>query len=107
MVQQEWWFHRDNAPVHTAKVVQDWFTAHKIQQLEHPPYSPELAPGDFFLFRRIKEELAVRSLDKGSLKKTWEGVTRNIAANEFATPSCSGVSVIKCVCKSSVATWRK
>jgi hypothetical protein len=33
----------------------------------------------------VKEELAGRSLDEGTLKKTWEGVTRNIAAEEFAT----------------------
>jgi hypothetical protein len=29
---------------------------------------------DFFLFRRVKEELAGLSLDEDSLKKTWEGV---------------------------------
>jgi hypothetical protein len=84
MVQQEWWFHWDNAPVHTAAVVLEWFAAHNIQQLEHPPYLPDLAPADFFLFRRVKEELAGWSLDEGTLKKTWEGVTRNIATKEFA-----------------------
>jgi histone-lysine N-methyltransferase SETMAR len=85
MVQQEWWFHCDNALVHMAAVVQEWFAAHNIQRLEHPPYSPDLAPADFFLFWRVKEELAGRSLDEGTLKKTWEGVTRNNAAEEFAT----------------------
>jgi histone-lysine N-methyltransferase SETMAR len=85
MMEQEWWFHWDNAPVHTAAVVKEWFAAHNIQRLEHPPYSPDLASADFFLFRRVKKELAGRSLDEGTLKKTWEGVTRNIAAEEFAT----------------------
>jgi hypothetical protein len=33
----------------------------------------------------VKEELAGWSLDEGTLKKTWEGVTRNIATEEFAT----------------------
>ncbi len=75
----------DNAQVHMAAVVQEWFAAHNIQRLEHPPYSLDLALADFFLFRRVKEELAGWSLDEGTLKKTWEGVTRNIATEEFAT----------------------
>ncbi len=33
----------------------------------------------------MKEELAVLSLDEDSLKKTWEGVIRNITTDEFAT----------------------
>jgi histone-lysine N-methyltransferase SETMAR len=85
MMEQEWWFHWDNAPVHTAAVVQEWFAAHNIQRLEHLPYSPDLAPADFFLFRRVKEELAGQSLDEGTLKTTWEQVVRSIAAEEFAT----------------------
>jgi histone-lysine N-methyltransferase SETMAR len=85
MVEQEWWFHWDNAPVHTAAVVQNWFAAHNIQRLDHPPYSPDLAPADFFLFRRVKEELAGQSLDEGTLKTTWERVVRSIGADEFAT----------------------
>jgi histone-lysine N-methyltransferase SETMAR len=88
MVEQEWWFHWDNVPVHISAVIQQWFAAHSIQQLEHPPYSPDLAPVDFFLFKRVKEELAGCSLDEGTLKATWEGVTRSIAADEFATAFC-------------------
>ncbi len=85
MIEQEWWFHWDYGSVHMAAVVQDWFAAHNIQRLEHPPYSPDLAPADFFLFRRVKEELAGKTLDKGTLKTTWERVVRNIAIEEFAT----------------------
>jgi len=84
MATQEWFFHWDNAPVHTTAVVQDWFTAHAIQLLDHPPYSPDLAPADFFLFKKVKEELAGLTLTQQSLKKTWEGVTRGITAEEFA-----------------------
>jgi histone-lysine N-methyltransferase SETMAR len=85
MVEQEWWFHWDNAPVHTAAAVKNWFAAHGVQRLEHSPYSPDLAPADYFLFRRVKEELAGLSLDASSLKKIWEGVIRSITAEEFAT----------------------
>jgi histone-lysine N-methyltransferase SETMAR len=90
LVDQGWFFHWDNAPVHTAAIVQDWLTAHSFQVLRHPPYLPDLAPADFFLFRHVKNELAGVSLDHNTLKKKWEGVTRRIGADEFATafPRC-------------------
>ena len=65
-------------------VVKNWLAAKKIQLLPHPPYSPDLAPADFFLFRRVKEELAGLHLTQESLKTAWEGVTRTIAEDEFA-----------------------
>jgi [histone H3]-lysine36 N-dimethyltransferase SETMAR len=42
--------HQDNAPVHktinmTAKLLELGY-----QLLPHPPYSPDLAPSDFYLF---------------------------------------------------------
>ncbi len=58
MVKQEWFLHWDNVPVHTATVVKNWLAARVIQVLPHPPYSPDLAPADFFLFRKVKEQLA-------------------------------------------------
>jgi hypothetical protein len=51
--------------------------------LQHPPYSPDLALADFFLFRRVKEALAGTTLDQDSLK-AWEGVIRTITADNFA-----------------------
>jgi histone-lysine N-methyltransferase SETMAR len=49
MVQQEWFFHWDNALVHTATSVKKWHADHSIQLLPHPPYSPDLAPCGFLL----------------------------------------------------------
>ncbi|GFR80544.1 mariner Mos1 transposase [Elysia marginata] len=37
-------FHHDNAPVHTARAVTDVLAGYKWELLEHPRYSPELAP---------------------------------------------------------------
>jgi hypothetical protein len=36
-VQQQWFLHWDNAPVHTAAVVKNWLAARAIQVLPHPP----------------------------------------------------------------------
>ncbi len=50
-----------------------------------PPYSPDLAPADFFLSRKVKEQLAGLHLTQESLRSVWEGVTHTIAEDEFAT----------------------
>ena len=51
-----WLLHQGNAPAHNALSVK-FLTKHKITVLEHPPYSPDLAPCDFFLFPKIKSAL--------------------------------------------------
>jgi histone-lysine N-methyltransferase SETMAR len=43
-------FHHDNARTHTARATQERFQELQYQLLEHPPYSPDLAPSDFHLF---------------------------------------------------------
>jgi histone-lysine N-methyltransferase SETMAR len=48
----DWCFHEDNAPVHTAAMVTDWMAARQFKVIEHPPYSPDLAPADFSSFQR-------------------------------------------------------
>jgi histone-lysine N-methyltransferase SETMAR len=63
MVAQQWWCHWDNVPVHTVASVKEWMVAKGIQVLEHPPYSPDLAPADFLVFRRLKEAMAGTTLD--------------------------------------------
>jgi len=52
-----WVLHHDNAPAHNALSVKMFLTKHKITMLEHPPYSPDLAPCDVFLFPKIKSAL--------------------------------------------------
>jgi hypothetical protein len=43
-----WIFHHDNAPAHTALSVKGFSATKQIIMLEHPAYSPDLAPSDFF-----------------------------------------------------------
>ena len=50
-----WILHHDNAPAHTALSVREFLATKQIAVLEHPAYSPDLAPSDFFLFPKIKE----------------------------------------------------
>lgn len=52
------YIHFDNARPHTAKLSQTYISKSSFTLLEHPPYSPDLAPCDFFLFGFIKGKLA-------------------------------------------------
>ncbi|XP_053406618.1 histone-lysine N-methyltransferase SETMAR-like [Mercenaria mercenaria] len=49
--------HQDNAPVHRANSTQLEITLLGFELLEHPPYSPDLAPMDFRTFPEIKTSL--------------------------------------------------
>jgi len=52
-----WILHHDKAPAHKALSVKRCLAKNKIPVMEHPPYSPDLAPCDFFLFPKIKSAL--------------------------------------------------
>jgi len=46
----DWFLHHDNAPVHTALSVTRYLAPLGWTVDPHPPYSPHLAPYDFFFF---------------------------------------------------------
>ena len=48
----------DNAPAHKSATVQEYLKESGLDVLDHPPYSPDLSPCDFWLFPRLKEMLA-------------------------------------------------
>ncbi|XP_044264614.1 histone-lysine N-methyltransferase SETMAR-like [Tribolium madens] len=50
----------DNAPVHTAGVTQAAILDCGFQQIDHPPYSPDMAPSDYYLFGYLKKDLRGR-----------------------------------------------
>jgi len=47
----------DNAPALMSRVAQAIVKDIGFQQLSHPPYSPDLTPSDFYLFRHLKQHL--------------------------------------------------
>ena len=48
----------DNTPAHKSATVQEYLKEYGLDVLDHPPYSPDLSPCDFWLFPRLKEMLA-------------------------------------------------
>ncbi|UYV66959.1 hypothetical protein LAZ67_4003454 [Cordylochernes scorpioides] len=53
--QKNWLWHHENARPHTAVTVQLYLAKHGIALLPQPPYSPDLAPNDFFIYPKIKK----------------------------------------------------
>ena len=50
----QWRFRQDNTPVHNSILVTDYLTKMGINTVPQPPYSPDLAPCDFWLFPKLR-----------------------------------------------------
>ncbi|PNF37233.1 hypothetical protein B7P43_G00377 [Cryptotermes secundus] len=55
-----WLLHHDNAPAHTSLLVREFLAKNNTVTMPQPPYSPDMAPCDFFLFPKIKRTLKGR-----------------------------------------------
>ena len=62
----------DNAPVHKSRVAQAAIHECKFEKLNHPPYSPDLAPSDYYLFRNLKSHLRGTRFRDDELKAATE-----------------------------------
>ena len=50
-------FHQDNAPCHKSLATMPKLNELSFELLPHPPYSPDLAPSDYYLFADLKKIL--------------------------------------------------
>ena len=51
----QWHFHQENAPVHNSILVTDYLSKIGIKTVPHPPYSPDLAPCNIWLFHKVRD----------------------------------------------------
>ncbi|UYV77188.1 hypothetical protein LAZ67_15000036 [Cordylochernes scorpioides] len=58
-----WILHHDNARPHTAHLMTSFLAKNGTQILLQPPYLPDIAPNDFFLFPKLKAVLKGRHFD--------------------------------------------
>ena len=72
----QWHFHQDNTAVHNSILVTDYLTKMGIKTVSRPPYSPDLAPCDFWLFFKLKEKL--RGCRYETIEEMKEAVTKLI-----------------------------
>ena len=93
----QWHFHQDNAPVHNSILVIDYLTKMGIKTAPHSPYSPYLAPCDFWLSPKLRgcryetiekiKEAGTKVIDtltqddfSGAFQKLLEWYNKGIAA---------------------------
>jgi histone-lysine N-methyltransferase SETMAR len=80
----DWLLHHDNAPAHASHLVQQFLANHQIPQVNQPPYSPDLAPCDFFLFPKLKFALKGRRFDDvDDIKKNATEQLRRVEQKDF------------------------
>ncbi|UYV63995.1 hypothetical protein LAZ67_2006278 [Cordylochernes scorpioides] len=81
---KNWLLHHDNAPAHTSLLVRDFLAKNNTLMMPQPPYSPDLAPCDFFLFLKLKRPMKGRryaTLDE--IKTASMEELKNIFKNDF------------------------
>lgn len=61
----------DNARPHVAKPVKTYLETLKWEVLPHPPYSPDIAPSDYYLFRSMTHDLSQQKFTSYEQCKKW------------------------------------
>ena len=80
-----WILHHDNAPAHTALSVKQFLVSKEITTLHYPPYSPDLAPCNFFLFPKLKGILKWTRFQKvEDIKTSMMRHLKTITKEEFS-----------------------
>lgn len=81
----EWHFLQDNAPMHKARIVTEWFHNKGVSVLDFPPYSPDLNPIEnlWAIMARKVEKMRCdneESLGDAALK-VWNELPQNTFSN--------------------------
>lgn len=72
----------DNARPHTHGDVKKYLASEGIKLINHPPYSPDLAPCDYWLFDKLKQSLGDHT-NVQSLKREITKILKNIEPSEY------------------------
>jgi hypothetical protein len=79
-----WALYHDNAPMHKAHSIQVFLASHGIPVVQQPPYPPDMAPCDFWLFPQLKTELkGNRFEDVDEIKKNATSTLNTIPKDSF------------------------
>ncbi|CAH1981318.1 unnamed protein product [Acanthoscelides obtectus] len=76
--------HQDNASSHTAQKTRQYLTEGNVELLDHPPYSLDLSPNDFFTFPKIKNKLRGQSFQSSEEPvDAFKNTVLDLPANEW------------------------
>ena len=89
----------DNASSHKCEVVKSFLASEKVKVLNHPHYSPDLSPCDFFLFPRPKKMLSGNKyMPRSSLGSAIYQCLQQIPKEDYLSAFCNWVKGLqKCV----------
>jgi len=79
-----WILYHDNTPAHASLLIREYLTKHETTVVSQPPYFPDLAPADIYLFPKLKSSLKCRRFQ--TVEETEENSIqdlRAIAQNTF------------------------
>jgi len=110
MPKQGVWQLHYSAPIHKSMIAQKAVRNCGFVQFDHPAYSPDLAPSDYFLFRNLKSHLrGVHYPDNEALKeavKEWlEGQTEYFyfsGSNSLPEKCCNALNSVVIILKNKV-----
>jgi hypothetical protein len=75
----------DNAPAHKAARVCQFLTPKNVKILYHPPYSPDLAPPDYFPFPKLKMKLkGLHFVDVAEIQEAVTDELKKVRKEEFS-----------------------
>jgi len=77
-------------PAYLSFLVHNFLAKNEATVVPQPPYSPDLAPADFFLFPKLKSTLKGRRFD------TFDEIQKNSKKELFAIPKEAFQSWQKC-----------
>ncbi len=94
-----WFLHHDNTPAHRSLLVRGFLQRNHTHLLEHPPYSPDLVPSDFWFFDRIKREIrGIHFDDVDKLQRRVDAVLGSIPQWQFGRAfQCYRECLCKCI----------
>jgi hypothetical protein len=80
----QWILYHDKAPAHDALSVREFLAKNSITKKDHPPYSPELAPCNFWLFPKLKNApKAQKFADLCDIQRDVKTLLRGIPEKDF------------------------
>jgi hypothetical protein len=96
MEDRDWWFHWDNAHLHTVAMVTNMMETRQFTIIEKPSYLPDLAP------------VADQTLTQETLKMEWEEGCENPLSDGFHHRLLAvKTSAVRSASRSPVAMLRK
>ena len=83
-------------PLISVRLLSFFWASEKVKVLNHPPYSPDLSPCDFFLFPRLKKMLSGNKyMSISSLGSAVYQCLQHIPKEDYLSAFCDWVKSYK------------